>query len=207
MWGIVVQGIKTAIVYLVSVNEDEIYQVQLILYDGALEKRVATVKESCELCAASEVNDTLTNGIKNWPSHLQSQRQLVRLPKVTCRRCVCPGQEYPSGSEVFLGKCLRANHRKLQRKARVSHDSSNQGGLHSPRTQNISVRPDCEAQVQVETAPPSAVAAQAKNQPKVEAAEAASPLNPWAVLTTGWRGVSALVVSPLWGGDSPSHRW
>ena len=162
-------------------NEDEIYQVQLILYDGALEKRVATVKESCELCAASEVNDTLTNGIKKLAKPFAVPAPARPAAKKTPAGVVSVQvRSTPSGSDVFLGKVSKGKSPVSFNVKPGSHTIRvTKTGFISQERKISALDRTVKLKFTLKAAPPSAVAAQAKKPAKkVETDKAVSPVEP-----------------------------
>jgi|GEM_PF-1711440 len=61
-------------------SDDDMYVVELILYDGAKSERVAEVKKECELCADLEVNETISEAFADLKAALAAPAPVVKLP-------------------------------------------------------------------------------------------------------------------------------
>jgi hypothetical protein len=91
-------------------NDDDIYKVQLILYDAAFSKRAAKVEEECELCSANEVNETLATALKSLAKPLSVAAPVVaRKLKPKVRKVKAAGavavivKTKPKGATVSIG--------------------------------------------------------------------------------------------------------
>ena len=77
-------------------NEDDIYKLKLILYDGATSKRVATVKSECELCTAGEVQGTIAKAFGSLAKPLAVPAPR-KTPTVTVKK-----EDASQGVQVFV---------------------------------------------------------------------------------------------------------
>ena len=62
-------------------NDDDIYKVTMVLYDAAFKKSFGPNDEECELCAADEVNGTLTSLLQKFAKPLAVPAPVVEKPK------------------------------------------------------------------------------------------------------------------------------
>ncbi|MEE2787419.1 MAG: PEGA domain-containing protein [Myxococcota bacterium] len=95
-------GQSRFVLFSMVANEDEIYQVKLLLYDSALSKRVATVKEECELCAAAEVNNTVKSAAKKLSKAFAVPAPKVKAPPPAPKALSVEVRSTPTGAAVKL---------------------------------------------------------------------------------------------------------
>ena len=85
-------------------NDDDIYKVTMVLYDSAFKKTFGPNDEECELCAADEVNGTITSVLKKFAKPLAVPAPVIEKPKPeTTSGVAVTVKSKPEGVKVSVG--------------------------------------------------------------------------------------------------------